>query len=208
MSQLAGEDLSRIVGNTMKFVNPKSLYLPGELLFNLTANNLSCYACDDYNALTDVAELNTLFKSAEEAQEQTFVLKLEDVKDLDKFVRDNKKSDIAISFTEVDHGKTQVSFLVNDATKVTYTTLPLREDNWDVVDMILFEECPKLPFYELAFNPERFTKFSQLKHDKEAPMKWELLEMGTSEKSMPVVRFTLGNSIIGAIRPLILEENE
>jgi hypothetical protein len=32
--------------------------------------------------------------------------------------------------------------------------------------------------------------------------------MGSSNNPIPVVRFTLGETIIGAIRPLTLEDNE
>jgi hypothetical protein len=201
MIQILGEDLARVISNTMKFVNPASIYLPGELLFDLTSDRLSCYACDDYVALTDSCELS----KNDSKSEQHFVLSLEDVKDLEKFARENKKTDIGISagYSSIED-ETVITFQVNEVDSKEYSTGEFRESNWDLVDMMLFEQLPRKPFDALAFRPERFTKFSQLKHDKEAPMKWQLVDAA----GIALVRFTIGNTIVGAIRPLTLEDNE
>jgi len=205
MTQILGEDLARIVSNTMKFVNPKSIYLPSELLFNLTVDELQCYACDDYIAITDYAKLSKeLFNAGNSPAEETFVLSLEDAKDLERFARENKKSDIGIKFSSLTKGRVQVAFSLNEATQCTYSTGEFRQQNWDLVDAMLFDDFPKTPFYDLSFNPERFTKFSQLKHNKDAPMHWELLQL----KNTPIVRFTLGDTITGVIRPLNLEDGD
>jgi hypothetical protein len=186
--QILGEDLARVISNTMKFVNPKSIYLPGELLFDLTNEALSCYACDDYIAIKDSAPI----KGEGDA---VFVLSLDDAKDLEKFARENKKTDLGIYIT-IDIVKVEV----NDVDDRIYELAEYREANWDIVDLILFEELPRIPFDDLAFRPERFTKFSQLKHDNEAPMHWRLHEINGNA----IVRFTIGDTICGAIRPVNL----
>lgn len=197
MIQILGEDLARVISNTMKFVNPKSIYLPGELLFDLTNGVLSCYACDDYIAIKDSAPMH-------EAKDFHFVLSLEDAKTLEKFARENKKSDLSFEVKINELERYEVAFSMNDVDKVIFETLEVRDRNWDIVDMILFEELPRIPFDDLAFRPERFTKFSQLKHDNESPMRWRLHETN----GIPIVRFTIGKTLCGAIRPVTLETDE
>lgn len=197
MIQVLGEDLARVISNTMKFVNPTSIYLPGELLFDLTNEVLSCYACDDYIAIKDSAPMPG-------AEDFHFVLSLEDAKALEKFARENKKSDLSFEVNINELERYEVTFSMNDADRVIFDTLEVRDANWDIVDLILFEELPRIPFDDLAFRPERFTKFSQLKHDKEAPMHWRLHEINGNA----IVRFTIGDTICGAIRPVTLESNE
>ena len=197
MTQILGEDLARVISNTMKFVNPKSIYLPGELLFDLTDGVLSCYACDDYIAIKDSAPMP-------ESGDFHFVLSLENAKELEAFARENKKSDLDFKVTINELERYDVTFSMNDVDKVTFETLEFRDVNWDIVDMILFEDIPQVPFFDLAFRPERFTKFSQLKHDKEAPMHWRLHEINGN----PIVRFDIGDTIHGAIRPVTMETNE
>lgn len=188
--QILGDDLARVVSNTNKFVNLKSPYLPGELLFYLTPDTLSCYACDDYIAVTDQATLVTSIPGHHE-----FVLSLEDAKELEKFARENKKSDLSITV-----GSSGVAFALNEVELKTYELQEYREPNWEFVNYLLTEPLPIKPVYRVAFRPERFTKFSQLKHDKEAPMDWEFL---AADEDRTVIRFKIGETIIGAISALL-----
>lgn len=193
MTQILGENLLRVVTNTIKFVNPKSLFLPGELLFSLTSGTLSCYACDDYVSLTDSATL-----ISKETEAALFVLSLEDAKDLESYARTNKKVDLGIEIFD-----NTVSFSVNEHDFSAYDLAPYREENWEFVNFLLFEELPIKPVYRTAFRPERFTKFSQLKHDKEAPMDWEYL---SADEGRTLVRFKIGETIIGTISALLRDK--
>jgi hypothetical protein len=190
MTTVSAENLARITANVMKFVNPKSIYLPGEMRFYLTNDELSCYACDDYIALTDKCPV------LGGTSGRDFVLSLANVKDLEKFAREAKKFDITIR-----HEGSIVTF-GSDENNLKFETLEYREENWEIVDFILFEDLEPTELGKLYFRPERFTKFSQLKHDKDAPMVWDFVE----GNGHPLVRLKIGETLRGVIRPVTPEK--
>lgn len=191
MIKINGDDLARVTKNAMMFCNPKSLWLPGEMLFDLTDNTLRVYACDDYFAISSQATL----VSFRPKFETFFVLNLPDVKTLEEFSRKNKKDEILITFA----GST-VTFSTNDEVN-TFEVGEFREENWYIVEGLIFDPSVKpVWIQEFDSNPERYAKLSQLKYDKnEHWIKWNFVETETGNL---LVRFTVGPDVAGVIRPL------
>lgn len=198
MIKILGEDLARICGNALMFCNPKSLYLPGEILFDLTDNTLKVYACDDYFAICSQASFTG-------TADTFFVLNLNDVKGytknkekiegLEEFARRNKKDEILILPED-----TAIQFMAKDEVKV----LPFgeyREDNWYIVEGLIFDpSVTPVAIQSFDSNPERYSKLSQLKYNKDEHwIKWKFVETETGNL---LVRFTVGPDISGVIRPL------
>lgn len=189
MTRILGDDLARVTGNVIKFVNPKSIYLPGEILFDLTNHRLRCYSSDDYIALTDTA-------STDSEADFYFVLDIEDVKKLEKFARDNKKYWIEIR--QKMHG---VAFDVDSEAEdsLPFSIKEFREEPWNLLETILFdEEVTDLSVSRYTFRPERLTKLSQLKHDKDAPFDVRVVNLNGFE----LHRFRIGETLRGVVRPV------
>lgn len=189
MYNIKGEDLARVVGNVMKFSNPKSLYLPGEILFDLTQDRLTCYSSDDYMAITDSAPI-------ESDGEFYFVLDLEDVKKLEKFARDNKKYRIKINKIN----DSLIDFDSDDESCGVFELKEYREEAWDIVEMILFdkENIDNEEVHLFDIRPERLTKLSQLKHDKDAPLAAKFVSIN----GFILLRFKIGDTLRGVFRPV------
>lgn len=186
MLKIQAEDLARITKNCMMFVNPKSLWLPGEMLFELTGDSISCYACDDYFAVTDSAPLIG-------AAEKTFVLSLADVKELEAFSRKNKKDEIQISF-----GMTGVDFDANNES-FGFEFGDVR-DNWDIVDAVILEPADEVAITGYMSNPERYAKLSQIKYNKNTEcITWQHV---LSPSGQLIIRWSVGETLKGAIMPL------
>lgn len=200
MFSVSAEDLSRVLTNTMKFVNPKSLDLPGEMMFAVSEKTLIVYACDDYVSITDTAEV-----SSEQGFETAFVLDLEKVKDLDKICREYKKYDLSIENVE----KRIVHVIVGEKLEeALYDQGRIAEKNWSILDALIFDDFPVASVQAFCLRPERLTKFSQLKANKEAPVDFSVhvvpyLEPSDVEEEMHIIKFKLGETIRGAIRPVI-----
>lgn len=188
MIKINAEDLARVCKNAMMFVNPKSLWLPGEVLFDLTNNTLSVYACDDYFAICATARFTG-------NADTYFVLKLEDVKTLEEFSRKNKKDEVQVSIN-----KNGVTFATGDEEKV-FSLGEYREDNWFIVEGLIYsDEITPATIHSFDSNPERYAKLSQLKYDKNKDwIKWKFFETATGNL---LIRFTVGPDISGVIRPL------
>lgn len=199
MLKINADDLARVCKNAMMFANPKSLWLPGEILFEIEGKTLKVFACDDYFAITDSAELTT-------GSAQTFfVLNVRDIqgytKDkvkhegLEEFARRHKKEEIQISF-----GTTGVDFDSNEES-ISLDFGEFREDNWYIVDgLINSDEVHPVSIYGFESNPERYAKLSQLKYDKEAfGIIWNFVQ---TEAGNLLVRFSVGSTLRGVIRPL------
>lgn len=188
MIKINGDDLATVTKNALMFANPKSLYLPGEILFELTDGMLKVFACDDYFAICSQAKLVM-------PGEKFFVLSLADVKTLEEFSRKNKKEEIMITF-DLD----EVTFATTDS-EIWFTEGEFREENWYVVDGLIFDPTvTPVWIQEFDSNPERYAKLSQLKYDKnEHWIKWRFVETATGNL---LVRFTVGPDISGVIRPL------
>lgn len=186
MLKINGEDLARITKNCMMFVNPKSLWIPGEVYFELTGDTISCYACDDYFAVTDSAPL--IGKA-----DIQFVLSLDDVKSLEAFSRKNKKEEIQISF-----GTTGVDFDTTDES-ISFNFLEVR-DNWDTVYAVILDEAEPAFIHSYMSNPERYAKLSQLKYNKNTEcITWFHVQSPTGQM---IIRFEVGKTLKGAIMPL------
>lgn len=188
--KINAEDLARVTKNAMMFCNPKSLWLPGEMLFDLTNNTLKVYACDDYFAICSQAPFTG-------NADTYFVLLLEDVKKLEEFSRKNKKEEIQIIISD---GFDSVTFATTE-TQQEYAFGEFREENWYVVEGLIFDPSVK-PTYIQTFdsNPERYAKLSQLKYNKQEDwIHWNFVETETGNL---LVRFTVGPDISGVIRPL------
>jgi hypothetical protein len=188
MIKINGDDLATVTKNALMFANPKSLYLPGEVLFDLTDGMLKVFACDDYFAICSQAKLVM-------PGEKFFVLNLADVKTLEEFSRKNKKDEIQISL-----GLAGVDFDTTD-NSISFNYGEFREDNWYVVEGLIFDpSVSPVWIQEFDSNPERYAKLSQLKYDKnEHWIKWNFVETATGNL---LVRFTVGPDIAGVIRPL------
>lgn len=188
MIKINAEDLARVTKNAMMFVNPKSLWLPGELLFDLTNNTLSVYACDDYFAICATAPYTG-------NADTYFVLSLEDVKTLEEFSRKNKKDEMLLSLD-----REGVTFGINQEEK-RFPLGEYREENWYVVEGLIYsDEITPATIHSFDSNPERYAKLSQLKYDKNNEwIKWKFVETATGNL---LVRFTVGPDISGVIRPL------
>lgn len=186
MLKINGEDLARITKNCMMFVNPKSLWIPGEVYFELTGDTISCYACDDYFAVTDSAPL--IGKATGE-----MVLSLEDVKKLEAFSRQNKKEEIQIIL-----GETFVEFETTD-NAMNCQLLDYR-NNWDTVYAVIFQEAEPAFIHSYMSNPERYAKLSQLKYNKNTEcITWFHVQSPTGQM---IIRFEVGKTLKGAIMPL------
>lgn len=190
MIKINAEDLAKVTKNAMMFVNPKSLWLPGEVLFDLTEGTLKVYACDDYFAICSQAPYSG-------EADNYFVLQLEDVKKLEEFSRKNKKDEIQIIFSD---DFDSVIFSTNE-TQQEYAFGEFREENWYVVEGLIFDPSVSPTFIQtFDSNPERYAKLSQLKYDKNKHwIKWNFVETETGNL---LVRFTVGPDISGVIRPL------
>lgn len=192
MLKIQAEDLARITKNCMMFVNPKSIWLPGEMLFLLTGDTITCYACDDYFAVTDSASLTG-------KADKAFVLSLADVKELEAFSRQNKKDEIQISF-DLD----EVTFSAGDEEKF-FTSLEIR-DSWDTVDDVILHPAEPIAITGYMSNPERYAKLSQLKYDKNKDcIIWQHVESPTGQL---IIRFSVGETLKGAIMPLKKRQEE
>lgn len=192
MIKIQAEDLARITKNCMMFVNPKSIWLPGEMLFDLTENTITCYACDDYFAVTDSASLAGGLDTA-------FVLSLADVKELEAFSRQNKKDEVLISFNGDG-----VTFASNDEA-LTFVPGELR-DNWDTVEDTILYPADEVAITGYMSNPERYAKLSQLKYDKNKDcIIWQHVESPTGQL---IIRFSVGETLKGAIMPLKKRQEE
>lgn len=199
MIKILGEDLARICNNSMMFSNPKSLYLPGEILFRFEVDSLRVFATDDYFAISDVANL-TAGKA-----EFSFVLHLEDVKGytknkkkfegLDEFARRNKREEILI--LPDDSG---VFFQTKERSNYFYFA-DNRKPAWEVIEGLIFsDEIQPVSITGYRSNPERYAKLSQVKYDKNSfGIDWEHVETVTGNL---LVRFKIGPTINGVIRPL------
>jgi hypothetical protein len=180
------------------FVNPKSLYLPGEIFFLLSGDMLEVYACDDYFAVTDTAIVT-------EHDNTSFVLSLNDVKGytknkehvegLEEFARRMKKEEIAISTDS-----SSVTFMA-DMEALTFQKGTYREENWDIVEGLIYsDEVTPVRIDGFRSNPERYAKLSQLKYDKKKfGIEWKFVETKTG---VLLIRFEVGPSLKGVIRPL------
>ena len=199
MIKILGEDLARVCNNAMMFVNPKSLWLPGEVLFDLTNNTLSVYACDDYFAICSKAQFTG-------NADTFFVLNLNDIKGytkdkekhegLEEFARRNKKDEILIT-----HDGNGIINFASNTEAIAFEAGEYREDNWYIVEGLIFDpSVTPVSIQGFDSNPERYSKLSQLKYDKEKHwIKWKFVETETGNL---LVRFTVGPDINGVIRPL------
>lgn len=188
--KINAEDLARVTKNAMMFCNPKSLWLPGEILFDLTDNTLKVYACDDYFAICSQAPFTG-------EADTYFVLLLEDVKKLEEFSRKNKKEEIQIIISD---DFDSIIFATTE-TQQEYAVGEFREDNWYLVEGLIFDPSVKPTFIQgFDSNPERYAKLSQLKYNKQEDwIHWNFVETETGNL---LVRFTVGPDISGVIRPL------
>jgi hypothetical protein len=199
MLKILGEDLARICKNASMFTNPKSLYLPNEVLFRFEGTDLRVFATDDYFAISDVATL-TAGKA-----EFSFVLDAKDIagytKDkvkyegLEEFARRNKKNEIEISV-----GPLGVDFETNDEAR-HFPFAEYREDAWWVIEGLIFsDEIQPVAISHYRSNPERYAKLSQIKYDKDSfGIDWFHVETMTGNL---LIRFKIGPTIDGVIRPL------
>ena len=189
MIKINGDDLATVTKNAMMFCNPKSIYLPGEILFDLTDNTLKVYACDDYFAVCSQAPFTG-------NADIFFVLSLTDVKTLEEFSRKNKKDEILISIA----ANGNIALSTNDDTKA-FEVGEFREDNWYIVEGLIFDpSVTPVWIQEFDSNPERYAKLSQLKYNKnEHWIKWRFVETQTGNL---LIRFSVGPNLNGVIRPL------
>lgn len=190
MAQVSGEELAKLVYNAYQFVNPKSIYLPGELLFMVDQNALRVYSCDDYIAYTETIPV------VESGGKMQFVMSLESAKSLEKFARENKKYAIEIAKKMKDAVFYQVSDEEDNALNA-----PLgeeRNETWDIVDALLFETCPRETPGDYYTRPERVANLSKLKVPKEAPLGWRHVNLNGSH----LIRFRLGTNVNGVIKPV------
>lgn len=199
MIKIAAEDLARVCNNAMMFANPKSLYLPGEILFLLNGDMLEVFACDDYFAITDSAPVTP-------HDPNVFVLGLNDIKGytkdkekhegLEEFARKAKKDDIRIVFDPVG----DISF-ASDEAAISFENKEYRENNWDIVEGLIYsDEVTPVPVTGFRSNPERYAKLSQLKYDKaNHGIEWKFVQ---TQAGHLLVRFEIGPTLKGVIRPL------
>lgn len=190
---LDAEDVARLAYNSMQFVNVKSLYLPNQVLFVINSGSLRVYACDDYIAISDTAELNDDSTKMEE-----FAVNLQQLKELEKFARTNKKSTINISQS------TDATIWALGESEETYSTTheTIYHKGWDHVDSILFDKVSRSPSTVYSIRPERVANLSKLKAAKEAPLDFCHFDYGGDH----LIRFRLGLTLTGCIRPVAREE--
>ena len=168
---ISGEVLAKMAYNAGLFVNPKSLYLPNWVLFVVSVDSLRIYTCDDYIAFTEVTDLESNKDS------YRFIISLEDLKSLEKFARANKKYLITISVTD-----TEVKFSTSsqEEDSVVYNLEPMVDENWDIVDMVLFEYGDPLSREGFIIRPERLANLSKLKlSEPEAPLIFKWFSVGS-----------------------------
>lgn len=199
MLKILGEDLARICKNGSMFTNPKSLYLPDEMLFRFESDSLRVFATDDYFAISDVAPLSagkTEFSFTLTGKNVSgYTKNREKVEGLEEFARRNKKNEIVISF-DLD----EVTF-ATDNEEVWFTQAEYREPAWEVIEGLIFsDEVIPVDIHHYRSNPERYAKLSQIKYDKDTfGIDWFHVETVTGNL---LIRFQIGPSIHGVIRPL------
>lgn len=190
MTEVLGAELSRAIDNAVHFVNPKSLWLPGELLFEISENYVSVTSCSDYFAAYDAAKLSS------ESTPSRFVLSLEDAKNLSTLAKERKAKQYTVSL-EVSDGK-----LLAESTEGAkdFEFGITREENWDVVETLLFGtdyEVVSNLITERYFHPDRWSKISQLK-PKDAPLGFTPVNIYGNF----LLRIRLGPTFHGAVKSL------
>lgn len=199
MLKILGEDLARICKNGVMFTNPKSIYLPNEMLFRFENTDLRVFATDDYFAISDVANLTAgkaEFSFVLDAKDVAgFTKNGEKVEGLEAFARRNKKEEIQISF-----GTAGVDFDTKDEI-LSLDYAENREPAWEIIEGLIFsDEIQPVAITGYRSNPERYAKLSQIKYDKDSfGIDWFHVETVTGNL---LIRFKIGPTIDGVIRPL------
>lgn len=196
MAEVLGEDLAKLAYNAYQFVNPKSIYLPGEILFVVNESALRVYSCDDYIAFTETIPVSG------ESSEFQFSISLEAAKELEKFARTNKKYKLEIKKKMHDVVFYMDSENEEEDAAFNAELKPERNETWDIVDVLLFEECERKAPGDYYTRPERIANLSKLKVPKEAPIGWRHVDLNGSH----LIRFRMGGTVNGVIKPVNEED--
>lgn len=185
--KISAKELDRVLQNALEFGNEGEVRL-NEILFVFSTDNLSVLSCDDYVAVVDRVD--------GDFYENTFSLTIPDAKRLGAWIKTDRKTVKKVDI-EVRYKMTGIIFEVEDDSFFVSWRGPKME-GWNLVFQLLEEDHPDVMFDGFAIRPERLTKMSKLRADKEAPIDLRAIDIN----GHLIVQFRLGHTLRGAIRPV------
>lgn len=203
MISVSGETLAQMAYNANLFINPRSFYLPNQVLFYAVDNGIRVYSSDDYIGFSQYT--NTPSNNEDTA----FILSVENVKEVEKFARANRKYDVDITVS-LD----KVTFSCGDEEPLTYSCIEYSEW-WETLDWLIFSEDMEPGADVVNFSrKERLGNISKIKEPSNSPLVLKHFRVETQDPEEPeitLIRFELGPYIDGLIRLVsknkIKEEN-
>lgn len=190
--EVPGAELARILDNVSLFCNPKSPYLPGEILLVYTKDTFSAYSCSDYIAALDEAATRRVDSLHADGM---VVLKLEDVESLSKIAKGSKAKDYSL---EVEFHGDGLAVLTADS-EHAFAGCEFRSENWEIVEAILLDEenVEEASIRDAVFQPDRWSKISQLR-----PKNMPVGYMPILYRGHYLLRFRVGKTFRGVVKAL------
>lgn len=194
MTKIPAQELDRIIQNSLLFCDKKAIRL-NEILLSFTPDVVYAYSCDDYVAVSDSLEYEDGFT-------QDMSIPVADAEKLGEWIKKDRKTvhkyDITIrpKFTGIIFGCDETSS--EDEDDNIFITYKAPSDSWNLVKILLDPSASEVSYYGFAIRPERLTKLSRLKADKEAPIDLR----GVKVNDHFIVQFRRGETLVGAIMPV------
>jgi hypothetical protein len=191
---VAGE-LERLLHNALLYADEEAMRLQ-QILLVFGEETLQVYACDDYVAVTDSAELY-------DGRDLEVSLSIEDAKALVSWVKENKKIihkyDIIIRpkmtgiIFECDETSTD-----EESDNLFFSDRLGNSEAWELVMQLLEPDQDIVYIKSFLIRPERISKSWRLKADKEAPIAFRGIDINGNN----LIQFKKGETIVGCIMPV------